>query len=515
MPLPLFDDPNIAPPPPGGLLLAPGQDVPGVGMGKPDAGIGVSAPAQADIGPVAAPAAAAAPASAPAPAPAANDTVQSRFANMSPAGKFFAGLSEFGAGMQGKPSPLQAKVNQERLSRQQDTEELKANLGVMRDAVNVAQNLSPEARDKMISEVGAKMDKAGLGDTFRAYANDPSLLDKIKAAMPNLSPALQLLARTNPAEFAKSVGTGAVQKQIDEGNTKALLTSATQKAQITKATILQHPDALAAAGVPQPLIAAFNKSPSASTFAAINDALPQTSPSRMTPQEMYAANHDDHFHQALGMLSPKGEEAIKVKQGEVTDTPFMKEAAALYGKGTAAYNAAVQKHVDRVDSPTKVMVGPAAQTPADIARKNAPQAEALYKDYANHPQVKEAAELETKLKPLADYMVQFAKTGKSINANDAALSKAYLAATTSLGNRAYTLDTKALSALPDLGDRIGNMASSFFSGHDLTDQTRHDMFQVIRGRYQALDAARTAQKNSVISRAQARGIPKEQIFGTE
>lgn len=144
-----------------------------------------------------------------------------------------------------------------------------------------------------------------------------------------------------------------------------------------------------------------------------------------------------------------------------------------------------------------------------------PAAEQIYRDYANHPQVKEASELEAKMKPLVDYMIAFKKTGASVNANDAALAKAYLAVTTSLGNRAYTLDQKQLAALPNLGDRIGNMASSFFAGKDLTDQTRTEMFDYIVQRYKALDAARQEHKTMTTRRGAARGVTPEQIFGTQ
>lgn len=142
-----------------------------------------------------------------------------------------------------------------------------------------------------------------------------------------------------------------------------------------------------------------------------------------------------------------------------------------------------------------------------------PAAEQLYKDYSSQPQVKEANDLEAKMKPVADYMIYFAKTGKSVNANDAALAKLYLAATTSVGSRAYAMDTKQLASLPDLKDRLGNMASSFFAGKDLTDETRKEMFNYIIQRYKALDNARNDQKTLTTRRAQARGVPTDQIFG--
>lgn len=144
---------------------------------------------------------------------------------------------------------------------------------------------------------------------------------------------------------------------------------------------------------------------------------------------------------------------------------------------------------------------------------NNPAAESIYKDYANHPQVKEANDLEVKLNPIVDYMTDVVKTGKSVNANDAALAKLYIATTTPVGSRAYSMDQKALARLPDLGDRIGNVASSFFAGHDLTDQTRKEMFNYIKNHYQELDAARQSAKQMALKRGAARGVSAEQLFG--
>lgn len=145
--------------------------------------------------------------------------------------------------------------------------------------------------------------------------------------------------------------------------------------------------------------------------------------------------------------------------------------------------------------------------------KNNPVIEQMYRDYSNNPQVKAASELEPKVKQVFDYMKQFHQTGKSINPNDAALAKLYISVTTPVGSRAYAADKKELASLPDLGDRLGNVASKFFAGKDLTDQTRQEMFNYISNHYQQLDAARTSIKNDVTRRAIARKIDPSQIFG--
>ncbi len=177
-------------------------------------------------------------------------------------------------------------------------------------------------------------------------------------------------------------------------------------------------------------------------------------------------------------------------------------------------DASGNKLIVNPDGTTKALTAPTGEPLRGKIPTN-PAAQQMYRDYANHPQVKEANDLEAKIHPLVDYMIDFKKTGKSVNANDAALAKAYLATTTWLGSRAYAVDQKQLASLPDLGDRLGNMASSFFAGKDLTDQTRTEMFNYITQRYKALDTARNQQKASVAARAKARGVPVEQVFGAE
>lgn len=517
----LFDDPLVSPGA-SSVLQAPGQSPPGIGMAadtfsagsageaSPELMAQIAALPQTDTGGIGlAPEL---------PAGTKPSTVKNMIEGMTPAQKVFAALGEFGAGVTGKHSPLALKAEQQNKDRLLQMAELKENVSALEHGVAVSQKLSGEAKNGFVEDYAAQLDNAspGLGKTFRNLSAQPGLLEDFQKYMPYMSEPLQLLAKLNPTEFVRQAGSEHVIKELEHAREQYLLKSGTRKARLTMGSIVQHPDALIAVGVPQELIAEFTKQPKASTFAAINDALPASTQSKMTDDELLSATENRHFHQALGMLSPADEGEIRKKGAEanITNTPFMKEAAALYGKDSPEYNAAVEKHIARMDSPTKVMVGD-KETPEQATRKNAPQAEALYKDYANHPQVKEANALEVKLKPILDYMKDFTKTGKSVNAQDAAIAKAYLAATTSLGNRAYTMDKRELEKLPNLGDRLGNMASSFFSGKDLTDQTRHDMVKVIGDRYRALDAARQEQRNSVIKRGTARNIPQEQIFGAD
>lgn len=144
-----------------------------------------------------------------------------------------------------------------------------------------------------------------------------------------------------------------------------------------------------------------------------------------------------------------------------------------------------------------------------------PMADKLFKEYAANPQVKEANELEVKFKPVLQYVndLNSGRIKSSINERDAEIAKMYLAVTSTVGSRAYNMDKKELSAMPNLADRLGNMASSFFAGKDLTDKTRKEMVSVISSRFTALNDARKATKAMTLDRARRNMVPEDQIFG--
>jgi len=258
---------------------------------------------------------------------------------------------------------MKAQINADREAKRQQMADVKDNLDTMTHGVAVAQKLDGDAKKSFVEDLSKKLDESspGTGATFKAMAQQPSLLSTFSQYMPYLPAPMQLMAKNDPAAFMKFVGTEGGMKEIETAHQQYLLKSSTDKARLTMASVQAHPAALVAAGVPQEKIAAFLKSPSASTFGAINDALPASSPSKMSADEMQAANAHKPFYQALGMLSPEDEAAIKVKQGEATDTTFMKEAAARYGKDTPEYKDALSAHVARMDAPARTTIN----TPGD------------------------------------------------------------------------------------------------------------------------------------------------------
>jgi hypothetical protein len=323
----LFEDPNLAPDQ-SGLSLTPGENVPGVGLSA-DSGIGVSD------------------ASAPVARPSPRDEVKARFDQMPMLQKIGTAMGEFGAGVQGRASPLRGQVEEERKNRLLKVAEAKESVTALDHGVSVAQKLSGDAKEAFIKDYAAQLDETspGLGKTFGHLAAQPGLLADFQKYMPYLPEPMKLLAKDNPGEFIKMIGKDP--KALEDARQQYLLKSGTDKARLTMGSVKAHPEALVAAGVPQELIDAFTKQPSASTFGAINDALPGSSPSKLNADEMLSANQHPVFHQSLGMLSPAGEEEIKKKGTEKADadTPFMKEAAARFGKDTPEYKKAIEAHL--------------------------------------------------------------------------------------------------------------------------------------------------------------------------
>lgn len=247
-------------------------------------------------------------------------------------------IYNFGAAASGGSMPNYDELQIRKLSR---------SVKAMEEGVSVAQKLSGEAKDSFVNDYGSQLEEIapGYGKAFRHLAEKPGLLEDFQKYMPYLPEPMKLLAQNDPQKFIEMVGKDP--KALEDARQQYLLKSGTDKARLTMASVKAHPDALVAAGVPQELIDAFIKKPSASTFAAINDALPGSSPSKLNADEMLTANQHPVFHQSLGMLSPGAEEEVAKKGATATDkeTPFMTEAAARYGKDTPEYKKALADHL--------------------------------------------------------------------------------------------------------------------------------------------------------------------------
>ena len=113
----LYSDPVVTPPPDSALFAAPSS---GIGMGE--------APRAATR----------------------RDLRSEAIANMTGPQKFFGAMGDVGAALQGRPSPLDARIKQQREERALQATELKAHVSALEDGVKIAKTMQGDAKKKFL-----------------------------------------------------------------------------------------------------------------------------------------------------------------------------------------------------------------------------------------------------------------------------------------------------------------------------------------------------------------------------
>src|SRR3990167_5916042 len=140
----LYSDPVVTPPPDSALFTAPSS---GIGMGE-------------------------------APRAAARRDLRSEaIANMTGPQKFFGAMGDVGAALQGRPSPLDARIKQQREERASKMQEFRVEVEALKSGVEMAENFMGKTRDDYIEKYARRLDdmSPGSGDTFRVMGQQPDL----------------------------------------------------------------------------------------------------------------------------------------------------------------------------------------------------------------------------------------------------------------------------------------------------------------------------------------------------
>jgi len=138
----------------------------------------------------------------------------------------------------------------------------------------------------------------------------------------------------------------------------------------------------------------------------------------------------------------------------------------------------------------------------------------LSRMYENHPPVKQYNTIAPAVTQAAQYMAAIPKSGATA-ADDAALTKLYVALTHPKGDQISNLDIRQLLQQPDLPDRVKASISGFINGRMLPDATRAEFWGVINNRFKALDYQNQQKRKEIESRAAAMGLDANAIFGTQ
>lgn len=205
--------------------------------------------------------------------------------------KFLAALGEFGAGMLGKQSPLDARIAAQRQERALQNAELRANVQLMHESVGEAMKLDGEDRTKYVDTMAPLLERnqPGMGTALKNFAANPEMYGKQAAILAKLPAHLQDLYRVDKAAFIKASGTAEGLKQWQDAYNSVNLDKAAPKA---RASVIGF-DQL----VPPELSDRIKKQGymSVADFNDVQAALPNSSPAKMTPDELKAAMGSDTF----------------------------------------------------------------------------------------------------------------------------------------------------------------------------------------------------------------------------
>lgn len=337
----LFEDQNIVAPEQSGIGLAPGENVPGVGLVNDS---GPSDPLRMAVDQATAPTQA--------PRQSSRDAVRERFQGLSTGQKIFAALGEFGAGVQGKPSPMRGQIEDERKDRTLKVAEDKEKLTTFVDGMKALSTIpAGKEREAVAEKMAPHM--GDMGEAFLTLSKQPDYSAKLLAQAQDSPTLTRSLQTIGPSATLHLMGQEAFNKTVNaEIDARRL------------PIVQQHVRTLlAAAPHLDPAVAADIKKRGYAThgdIVALNDLAAKDLPgAAMKPTDLAILNqHAEGVYAGVtGTLGPAGAQKALLGQIEKNQpTSFMREAEALHGKDTPEYFGAIRKHLDRMDSPTAVML---------------------------------------------------------------------------------------------------------------------------------------------------------------
>ncbi|MCR4299398.1 MAG: hypothetical protein NUV75_11745 [Gallionella sp.] len=269
------------------------------------------------------------------PAPRQHDLRKQAISQMGGAEKFFSAIGEFGAGVTGRPSPLNARIQQQQEDRLARLQEFKVHTEALEDGVKMVSKLRGSARKQFITQYAEQLDslRPGLGATYESLADQPDMaavLAKYKDRSPTIARTLEL----DPSGEAalKLLSSPDAIKTINAEIDSSVLPTLHKKGQ----TILMGWQQL----VPPQLVDRINADErvTASEFLAVNEWIkenkPEAAATTFSDEELQIVSRNgDAFYGALGIVPPKDEVDI-VKKGveQSADVAITKQAAAFANK---------------------------------------------------------------------------------------------------------------------------------------------------------------------------------------
>lgn len=311
------------------VLQMPGQSAPGVGL-SPNVDYGPSvtpSPQASGIG-----VAPSVPVSQQSPAPVSDaqpmmtrrGLADGKLAGMSGISKALTLMGEFGAGMNGRPSPLYSSIDAEQKMAQQAQQQKLNNLTILNETTNsmkngldLLQGATGNDRKTLATAYAAKLDAVdpGMGQTFTALADKPGMLQMLQGNAQYLPKAFQLQLQADPASAVKYLGTKDGQAMLQSAMEIPMLDSATHKGQL----MLAHWQQL----VPPEIVKEIGNPANLSTgdLIKINNAV-KSNPNAQMQQfaipddQLQIGLQHDTFASALHLLDAKGTQSVMQNTAE-------------------------------------------------------------------------------------------------------------------------------------------------------------------------------------------------------
>lgn len=414
--------------------------------------------------------------------------------------KILSALGEFGAGLQGRASPLDARIKQQQADRVQKLQEFKVHTEALQDGVKMVQKLRGEARTGFIEQYAAQLDEVrpGLGTAYRELAKQPDMAS-VLSKYGDKSPTAKSLLEADPtgAAFLKVLASRDGLKTINAEIDSSVMPTLLKKGQTFKMGWQQL--------VPPEMAERFNKDGqiTASELMEANDWLKANKPDvakalAFSDEDIQIiGRNSDAFYGALGIASPKTEQtaiAEKLKTDARDKAPTTRTIKKGDQEITEEWIDGAWKQV--ATAPRKV-AGEGGDGKVDTVTRNTELK--LADDYARD--TKGFKEAKTQFSAVTDYMANITKDKKAAtSAGDKSLVFAY-AKMNDPGDKVAVKDIQDIQKLGNVPERIVQSVVSLAKGNMLPDRIRAEMMDEITRKFKEMNTQQHATEKEYTDRA--------------
>lgn len=442
---------------------------------------------------------------APAKRPSLRDSVQSELESMSPLQRVGTALSEFSAGVAGRPSPLNARVEQKRKEKLLEITELKEITSALEHGISMRSGMEEANAVQFDEAYGNRLEQIqpGMKQTYMALTKRPDLLSSFKAYAQYLPEPLRVMMKSQPKEFLKFAGTAEGMKVLVDAKDKSDLKVATTKVQTAMMGLDQFvpPEKLKAIKADNVI--------TASEIMDIQQHLPEQV--RLSDTQIEAIKRNDRmFWEGLGVLHGAKEQEVMAERAKRAGQEAKEPKTEVVDGNVYQWDPDNKNQGERLKTDQRyVLLGPQkSKTNPGGVDPNVVNIELkLSDDYRQDS--KKFSERRPLFESTVDYMASPEKT----SAGDAALMFAY-AKMRDPNDRIAVSDIRDLGKLGNIFERFGvSVAGILEKGQMLPDRVRNDMFKEIRRNFTEINKAQGKLEKTYRTKIKSYGADESRVIG--